>query len=298
MNVILSAILPVGFIVLIGFIVGTTLSLEQKTLSRLVLYVLFPALIADTLYRTTLTGEDVFTIVVGFTLIYFILGIIAWNIGYYLGFSLDLRKSLVATTALANSGNMGLPIILFALGEAGLERGVIYLIAWNLVVLITMPGFLQAGGFLSSIRFTFKLPLFWAILFGISFNQFNIQLPLRLDEGLHLLSESAVPMALILLGLQIAGSSLQLTRYEMGASLMRLFGGLIISYSVGKMIGVDTIDLKVFMLQGSMPTAITAFIMVNEFGGDAERTARVVVVSTLFSFLLLPVVLLMIQYWI
>jgi predicted permease len=298
MNVILSAIVPVGFIVLIGFIVGKTLSLEQKTLSRLVLYVLFPALIADTLYRTTLSGEDILEIVIGFTLIYFILGIIAWNIGHYLGFSLDLKKSLVATTTLPNSGNMGLPIILFALGEAGLERGVIYLIAWNLVVLITMPGFLQAGGFLSSLRFTFKLPLFWAILFGMSFNQLNIQLPLRLDEGLHLLSESAVPMALILLGLQIAGSSLKLTRYEMGASFLRLLGGLIISYSVGKIIGVDTIDLKVFMLQGSMPSAITAFIMVNEFGGDAERTARVVIVSTVFSFLFLPVVLFIIQYWI
>lgn len=298
MNVILSAIVPVGLIVLIGFIVGKTLSLEQQTLSRLVLYVLFPALIADTLYRTTLTGEDIFAIASGFTLVYLILGLLAWNIGQYYGFSLDLKKSLVATTTLPNSGNMGLPVVLFALGETGLERAVIYLIAWNLVVLMTMPGFLQAGGFLSSIRFTLKLPLVWAILLGIALNQLNIQLPWRLDEGLHLLSESAVPMALILLGLQIAASSLQLTRYEIGASLMRLLGGLIIAYSIGRIIGLNTIDLKVLVLQSSMPAAITAFLMVNEFGGDAERTARVVVVSTLLSFLLLPGVLLIIQYWI
>lgn len=298
MNAILSAVLPVGLIVLIGFIVGKTLSLEQQTLSRLVLYVLFPTLIADTLYRTTLTGEDIFAIILAFTLVYLILGLLAWNVGRYCGFSLDLKKSLVATTTLPNSGNMGLPVVLFALGETGLERAVIYLIAWNLVVLMTMPGFLQAGGFLSSLRFTFKLPLVWAILLGMTLNQLKIQLPWRLDEGLHLLSESAVPMALILLGLQIAASSLQLTRYEIGASLMRLLGGLIIAYSIGRIIGLNTIDLKVLVLQSSMPAAITAFLMVNEFGGDAERTARVVVVSTLLSFLLLPGVLLIIQYWI
>ncbi len=296
MNAILSAILPVGLIVLIGFIVGKTLSLEQKTLSRLILYVLFPALIADTLYRTTLTGEDIFAIVLGFTLTYFILGIIAWSIGQSLGFSLDLKKSLVATTTLPNSGNMGLPVVLFALGETGLERAVIYLIAWNLVVLITMPGFLQTGGFLSSIRFTLKLPLVWAILLGVSLNQLSIQLPWRLDEGLHLLSESAIPVALILLGLQIAASPLQLNRYELGASLMRLWGGFLIAYGIGKIIGINSLDLKVLVLQSAMPTAITAFLMVNEFGGDEVRTARVVVVSTLLSFLFLPIILWVVQH--
>ncbi len=298
MSAILSAILPVGLIVLIGFIVGKTLSLEQTTLSRLALYVLFPALIADNLYRTTLTGEDAIAIILGFTLTYFILGIIAWNLGHTLGFSLDLKKSLVATTTLSNSGNMGLPLVFFALGESGLERAVIYLIAWNLIVLITMPGFLKTGGFLSSIRFTLKLPLIWAIVFGVSLNQFNIKLPWRLDEGLHLLSESAIPVALIMLGLQISASKLQLNRYEVGASLMRLFGGFMIAYTVGKLICLDSLDLKVVVLQSAMPTAITAFLMVNEFGGDGARTARVVVVSTLLSFLFLPIILWIVQAWV
>jgi predicted permease len=298
MNAILSAILPVGLIVLIGFIVGKTLSLEPTTLSRLTLYVLFPSLIVDTLYRTTLTGEDIIAIALGFTLTYFILGIIAWNIGHTLQFPLDLKKSLVATTTLSNSGNMGLPVVLFALGETGLERAVIYLIAWNLVVLITMPGFLQTGGFLASIRFTLKLPLIWAIVLGVSLNQFDLQFPWRLDEGLHLLSESAIPVALILLGLQIAASPLQLNRYELGASLMRLWGGFIIAYAVGHIIGLNALDLKVLVLQSAMPTAITAFLMVNEFGGDQARTARVVVVSTVLSFLFLPVILWLVQSWV
>ncbi len=295
MIVILSAILPVGCIVFIGFIVGKTLKLEQSTLSRLSLYVLFPALIVDNLYRTTLTGENAIAIILGFTLTYLILGFIAFYLSRCLKFSSDIQKSLVTTTALPNSGNMGLPVTLFALGEAGLERAIIYLIAWNIVVLITVPAFLQKGGFWSSIQFALKLPLTWALLFGLLLRGFTVQLPWKLDEGLHLLSEAAIPIALLMLGMQIANSHLQLHRYEILASLLRLLGGAIIAYSVGKLLGLTSLDLQVLVLQSSMPTAITAFLMVTEFGGDAVRTARVVVLSTLLSFITLPGVLWAIQ---
>ncbi len=297
MSDILSSILPIVLIIFIGFIIGKTLTLDHNTLSRLILYVLFPALITDKLYHATVTKEDAIAMILGFTLTYLILGLIAWNIGRFFKLSIPLKKSLVATTTLSNSGNMGLPVILFFLGEEGLERAIIYLIAWNLIVLSTMPGFLQNGGFLSSIRLTLKLPLIWCILFGISLNQLNIQLPWRLGEGLHLLSGSAIPVALLLLGIQISTSQLQLSRYEIGASLMRLWGGFIIAYTVGQLLGFDQLDLKVLVLQSAMPTAVTAFVMVNEFGGETERTARVVVISTLLSFFSLPIILWIVQTW-
>ncbi|MEB3281735.1 MAG: AEC family transporter [Lyngbya sp.] len=295
MIVILSAILPVACIVLIGFIVGKKLNLDISTLSRLSLYVLFPALIIDNLYKTTLSGENAIAIVIGFLITFVLLGIIAWQLSNYWQFSTDLKKSLVTTTALPNVGNLGLPVTLFALGEAGLERAIVYLIAWNIVVLTTVPAFLQNGGFRSSIKFMLKLPLTWAVTFGVCLRVFNIQLPLKLDEGLDLLANAAIPLALLMLGVQIANNRLAVNLYEVGASFLRLLGGAAIALIVGKLLGLEELDLKVLVLQSSMPTAITAFLMVNEFGGDAVQTARVVVVSTLFAFITLPGVLFALQ---
>ena len=50
-------------------------------------------------------------------------------------------------------------------------------------------------------------------------------------------------------------------------------------------------DLVVLVLISGMPAAVNTYLMAAEFGGDAARTARVVVLSTLISFLTLPLVL-------
>ncbi len=288
---VLSAVFPVGCIVFIGFIFGKTFSVDESTLSRLALYVLFPALLTDILYRSTLTVKDAVDIFVAFGITYILLCVIAWGIGWKLGFTASLQKSLVATTSLSNAGNMGLAVTLFALGEAGLERAVIYLISWNIIVFSTMPAILKGGNLFSSIIFTLKLPIIWGITLGLVLNSFDINLPLKLDDGLHLLAGATIPVSLLLMGIQIANSHLKIGSYEVSASLMRLLGGAIVAYLVGKILGLKMLDLQVLVLESAMPSALTSFLIVNEFGGDAARTTRVVVVSTLLSFLTLPLVL-------
>lgn len=288
---ILSPIVPVACIVLIGFYAGKTLDLDRPTLSRIVLYVLSPALIADSLYRTDMKPENMLGIFAGFTLTYLLLCFLAWGLGKKLGFSKYHQKSFISTTAFPNTGNMGLPVNLFAFGEPGLERAVVYLIASSIVIFSTAPAFLKGGSFWSGVRFTLKLPLSWAMFVGWVLRFFGSELPLKLNVSLHLVAQSAVPIALLLLGIQIANSRFQLSPYEGGASLMRLIGGAVVAFLVGKALGLTGLDLKVLILQSSMPAAINSFLMVNEFGGDAPRTARVVVISTLLAFVTLPIVL-------
>ena len=243
------------------------------------------------MYRTTISIEEAIGIFIAFGLTYLLLCLISWGVGKGLGFSVSMQKSLLATTALPNCGNMGLPVTLFALGEAGLERAVIYLISWNLIVFSTMPAILKGGGFRSSIIFTFKLPIIWGMILGIVINLFNIELPLKLDDGLHLLREAAIPVSLLLMGIQISKNRFQPRSYELIASLMRLLGGAFIAYFVGRIMNLEILDLQVLVLQSSMPSALASFLIVNEFGGDATITSRVVIASTLLSFFTLPIIL-------
>ncbi|NES00827.1 MAG: AEC family transporter, partial [Symploca sp. SIO1B1] len=53
---------------------------------------------------------------------------------------------------------------------------------------------------------------------------------------------------------------------------------------------LEGLDLQVLVLQAAMPTAVNTIVLVT-FGGDAPRVARTVVVSTLMSFVTLPLVL-------
>lgn len=291
MNAILSSIIPVASIVLLGVVAGKTLKLELPTLSRLVLYVLSPALIADSLYRTELSAENAAGMVAGSITTYFLLGAIAWMLGKRLGLSDLLQKSFVTTTVFPNAGFMGLPVTLFALEELGLERAVIYMLAHSIVSFTTLPAFLKGGGFWNQVAFTFKLPIVWGMFLGFGLRFLPGSLPFKLDTSLHLVAQATIPIALLILGMQMSNSRFALKRFEGVSSFIRLAGGGVVAYLVGRAIGLDGLDLQVLILQSSMPAGINSFLMMSEFGGDGARTARVVVISTLLSFLTLPVVL-------
>ncbi|MBP0000663.1 MAG: AEC family transporter [Cyanobacteria bacterium SID2] len=291
MSAILSAVLPVACIVFIGFFVEKTLHLDRSTLSRLTLFVFSPALIADAIYRTPLTKENAAELFVAFTLVYLLLCVLSWGLGKVFKFPSVVQKSVIATTSFPNMGNMGLSVTFFAFGDAGLDRAVVVLIVCSVLVFSTGPAILKGGGLFKAIGFTLKLPLIWAMLLGGVLRLLPFDLPFKLDEGLHVLAQGTIPMALLLLGMEIASAKFQLTLYEGAASLLRLVGGAIVAYLVATALGLTGLDWQVLILQSSMPAAVSSFLMVNEFGGDGVRTARVVMVSTLMAFVTLPLVL-------
>ncbi|NER37170.1 MAG: AEC family transporter [Oscillatoria sp. SIO1A7] len=294
MNAILSSIIPVASIVLLGVVAGKTLKLELATLSRLVLYVLSPALIADSLYRTEVSAENAAGMVIGCIATFFMLGLIAWILGKKKGLPEPLQKSFVTTTVFPNAGFMGLPITLFALEELGLQRAVIYMLAHSIISFTTLPAFLKGGGFWNRVAFTLKLPIIWGMFLGFGLRLLPGSpgsLPFKLDTSLHMLAQANICIGLLILGMQISNSRFELKAFEGGSSLMRLAAGGIVAYWIGRALGFQTLDLQVLILQSSMPAGISSFLMVNEFGGDGARTAGVVVISTLLSFLTLPVVL-------
>ena len=73
--------------------------------------------------------------------------------------------------------------------------------------------------------------------------------------------------------------------------MMRLLVAPLIAYLVGRTLGLEALDLQVLVVQSAMPTAVNTFILVTEFGGDAAWVARTIVISTLMSFVTLPLVL-------
>ena len=186
---------------------------------------------------------------------------------------------------------MGLPVVAFALGTAGLERAVVYMITASILVFGFGPALLKGSGISSGIRLTLKLPLFWAMLAGLILRLLSLQLPLKFDESIQLLGKAAIPVALIILGMQLASTRFQIGIYEALAAMMRLLVAPLIAYFVGRTLGLEVLDLQVLVLQSAMPTAVNTFILVTEFGGDAAWVARTIVISTLMSFVTLPLVL-------
>lgn len=291
MGVLISAVLPITLVALIGVWVGRAFALDIKTMTRLNIYALLPALVLTGVYGSTLELGITVRIIAGFLLNCAALYGIANACAYPLKLAPSTRKSLVATTLLANSGNIGLPFILFSLGEAGLERAIVYLISSAIFIASVGPLFLKGEGLKAGLKVTMNLPVFWATLGGIALQGFAWQVPTAIDRALELLSGAAIPIALLTLGVQLSRTSLRFGVYEIFAAALRLLVSPLTAYLIGRLIGLTGLDLAVLVMQSAMPVAVNTLIWVTEFGGDSDRVAKTIVLSTALSFASLPVVL-------
>ena len=291
MGILISAVLPIALVALVGIWVGRMFVLERQTLARLSIYALVPALVLHSLAKTTLGLNNAIAIIITFLLNTAGLYLLAIILSRLCKFSPDEQKSLIATTIFANVGNMGLPFILFSLGEAGLERAIVYLVGSSLMTASVFPIVLKGEGIVAGLRYTLCLPVLWAAISGIALQGTGMTLPLPIERGVAILSDGAIPVALLMLGIQLSETPFVCGRYELMGAGLRLVISPLLAFNLANLIGLTGIDRQVVILQAAMPVAVNSLIWVTELGGDTVRVARTIVVSTLFSLGTLPVVL-------
>ncbi|MGB0564794.1 MAG: AEC family transporter [Spirulinaceae cyanobacterium] len=290
MAVLLSAVLPIALAALVGFAIGRSFKLDLPTLARLSIYALLPALVLQSWSNMTLALERAIAFLAAFTLNMVLLYLLVVLLGRLLHLPPDGRKSLIATTLFANVGNMGLPFVLFTLGEAGLERAVLYLVGSSLMIATVFPVVLKGTGLRSGLGLTLKLPVFWAAVLGVSLRVGGYGLPEAVARAVTILAGGAIPLALLSLGIQLAQTPFRFGRNELLGAGLRLIVSPLLAHSVGSALGLQGLDLQVLILQAAMPVAVNSLIWVTELGGDRDRVSRTILLSTLLSFLTLPLV--------
>lgn len=158
MEALFNTVVPVALVVLSGYLLGRRLEMDLSTLSRLTLYALVPALILDSMYRAEYTLEGVWGLVLGFSLTYALLFLLVQGAGKLFGLSRETTKTLLVCGLFPNSGNMGLSLVYFALGEEGLRRAVVYFLLSSALMFGLGPAFIRGGGLKEGLLFTLRLP--------------------------------------------------------------------------------------------------------------------------------------------
>ncbi len=291
MTILLEAVVPIALVVLLGVVVGRILFLDQSTLSQLILYVFFPALIIEGLYRTKITLQSASGIIFGFALVALVLFILLWIIARLFHIPPDIYKSLVTCCLLSNNGNLGLPLATFVLGEDGLTHSLIHVMASSVLMFGIMPPFLAGKGLQFGLNLTLKSPVVWSIVVGFLIHLSGIKFPSAIEMIMRQLGESCIPLALLLLGIQLCRTPFKIGKYELLATAIKLLISPLLAWWIGSILGLSSLDLQVIILQSAMPTAISTVVLTTEFGGNTTLVSRVVVVSTLASFLTIPFIL-------
>jgi len=290
-NVLVQTVAPIALIVAVGAIAERLLSFDVRALSRLTLYVLSPALVLSSMANADLPGGSAARLALAFAGATLVLLALAGGVARVARLPATRRKTLIASTLFGNTGNMGLPLVLFALGDAGFQRAIVVFVASGILVFGFGPALIQGSGLRRGVRTVLRLPLVWALSVGVVLGASGATLPWRIGEGIEMIGRAAVPVLLLVLGMQIARGRLRPTPFVLGASVLRLVASPAAAYGVGRLVGLDALGLQVLVLQFATPTAVNAMLIAGEFGGDGPGTAQVVVTSTLISLATIPLVL-------
>ena len=297
-STLIQVIVPLSIPVIAGALLARFKGFETKHLLTLVLYFLTPGIIFNTLSTAQISFEDLYK-----TILFCIFNIILlWAAAYILGKILKLPSPEVAgltlIATLTNSVNYGLPLVLLAFGQLGLDKASVYVII-QMILVNTLGVYFAARSNFSvkkAIKSVFSLPAIYAAVLAIVLRTFDLHLPSGIEKGVSMVAQSYSPIVLAILGAQMASvKNSSLERAPQAAfwsgMIVRLLLSPLVAFLGLYVLGISGILFSVLFILASMPVAVNSVILAEKFDASANIVSKCILWTTLASFISLPVLI-------
>lgn len=290
----LNIIAPVFIIIACGWSLERYFHLELTPFTTSSLYLFAPALVLSALLKHPINSGPALE-VLAFMLIYTSIMLFLATMGArILAIHEDSRPALTLTTVMMNVGNFGLPLSYFAFGEQGFPAAVLVFVMFNLplatIAIVVAQG--KQAKLSTAIKNCLKIPILHAVLVALLLNTANIELPLFLTRPLDLIGQVAVPLMLVVLGMQMSRTQWHFSLKFMSiASLLRLIVAPAIAWIICHLLTIDGLYRDVLILQTSTPSAVLPLLYALRFNTRPDLVASTIVVTTLLSAATLTILL-------
>jgi len=300
-------VLPLTLIIITGNILrsrGFFNENDIKTLTKTLYWVILPPLLTRTTFAS---GREIFSqmdLLIGLTLAY-IITIAAAAAGSVFLYHRNNRKRIavsVFSSIRANNIYLGFPVIMLAMGDAGLRDASIYIavstVAFQILSIMSgemaLYGRPNLAGICEMLKRLVINPLIISCVLGIGLAMTGLEsLPLVFDEAMKLMGNAATAVALLALGgtldLSRINSIFIMIRRTWQDCLIKLVIHPLILW--GLLLALSVLDplLKVTVMLSSMPSAVNCFIMAKEMNMDSDYAADLVASTTVLGIVTIPV---------
>lgn len=279
-------LLPILLIATAGYILGKTLTVDSRTIGRMVFYIFSPMLVFNLMVTSQLNLKQALTTVEYTASVIVILGSLAFILGKLFRLERPHLLAVILTVAFGNTGNYGLPLVKFAFGDEALAVASIFYVTTTILfntvgVVIASLGHLDLK---SAILGVFRLPILYAVVIALVVKGFGIQIPLPLARTIEIAANGAIPAMIILLGLE-------LTRIEWSHSLRAVGLGVATKLLLGPVVGLLLASLfglhghahQGSTIEASMPAAVATTVVATEYKLEPSLVTAIVFMGTIFS---------------
>ncbi|PLX97026.1 MAG: hypothetical protein C0621_00880 [Desulfuromonas sp.] len=282
----IDVVLPVFIIIFTGFVLEKRTDLDLKALTYSSLYLFSPCLVFSALVKQpvdlTLAADlGLFMLLYTGAML-----LLSFACGRLLRFDRESRSALSLTTVMMNVGNFGLPLAFFAYGEAGLDVSIMTFVLFNIPLGSLAIVIAQGSGapLKEALLNTAKIPIFHGVILAFIIKSVDLVIPPFLLRPIELLGQAAIPVMLVILGMQLARTKLgRHGRFFTLSALLRLVAAPALALLLATLLGFEGLTHNVVVLQTSTPSAVLPLLYAMRFGSRPDLVAGAIFVSTLFS---------------
>lgn len=288
-------IIPLYFIIFLGFIAGRYLNIKKESIASLLIYCVIPIVIFNGIINIKITPATL-SIPVLFFLLACLISILSY---YFSGFFWkdSTRNILSLMGGSSNMGYFGLPVALALFGEKAI--GIIALaILGGSFYNNSFGFFLAAKGkhtTKESLIKMLKLPMLYTFALGIIINLAGIRLGTNFLDMANNFNGAFTVLGMMLIGIGLG----EMKKYELDFKFVAV--SLVITYIFWPIVMFTVILIdqntfrfynhelqKIFMLISILPVAANMVVYSAFLKIQPEKTLFAVMISTLFALIYIP----------
>lgn len=297
MSQIIAAIAPIFIVALLGYVLRRRQLLDARTLATVNIFLFIPALVFSNIYERDIAGGVFARIAVASVLVMAGMVVVLGGLSRLLKLR-DAESGAFMMTMFPNLGNFGLPVALFALGEEGLAFAVVVMVVGSALQNsfgIYYAQRAQHGAFQALFRI-FLYPMIYAFILALVLRHTGLQVPLAVSRAVRILADAAIPVQLLILGIQIAETRVESGRNVFVATAVRLLCGPALGVLAALSVGLYGVAGRAFVLQMAGPVAVGMAAYGIQFNVAPRFLSSVVAWTFFLSFLTIGLLLYFLDY--
>ncbi len=280
-----AIVFPIFAIVGLGYGYARRFGPDMASANRLNLEIFTPALIFSVLSSEGFELARYADLAVAAAVVVLGSGLLAWPVARAFGYQ---ARVFLPPMMFNNSGNMGLPMALFAFGEAALPAAMILFLVEN--TLHFTVGNAMLTGHVNPLKLI-RMPMLAATLAGLLVAVFQVNVPGPLHEAIDLLGQIAIPLMLFALGVRMTGVDLSDWKIGVVGAVVCPASGLLMALLAMTFMSLPEVQLAQLFVFAALPPAVLNFMLAERYGIAPRKVAAVVLLGNFASLLVLPVVL-------
>ncbi|MGA1206813.1 MAG: AEC family transporter [Litorivicinaceae bacterium] len=282
---ILGSVIPVLIIVLVGYGYGRWQKPNISTINQINMELFVPLLIFSVLASKSVDLSDYIPLALGAVGIILGSGVLCYPIAKWAGWD---PKTFVPPMMFTNTGNLALPLVLLAFGEAAMPAAIVVFII-EMILHFTLGFYILDRH--AQVLNRISIPTIVATVAGVTVGLTGLHVPNLVMIPLDMLGQIVIPLMLFSLGIRMQDVTSNDLGVGVAAAILCPLSGLILAYAMAPWLQLDPLQWSVFLVFAALPPAVLNYMVAERYNQEPARVASIVLISNIGAIVWMPLAL-------